>query len=264
MLHFIRMVIQLRFYFSILCVLIFIQSAPVYAIDYFDTKITDDEKAVFAFLRKGDVIPDYEALVKSGHIYRNTPLKYRDEILLQEELRLGRGYSEFNPDQHFLNVELPVYVKFLTKDSGEHIVVFSLYDGGGPDKAPIFDYPYTHDQKILLLVDDIMTFAKLPVPDEQYGAIKDKARASEGEWFRSLLVMRVRVYKADSKMPQRVENEMGWVMYGKIAHIRCMLPPSYSGEVVLWDWVAPWHEATYKEETMPEDKKYPHPFDLFK
>ena len=23
-------------------------------------------------------------------------------------------------------------------------------------------------------------------------------------------------------------------------------------------------EATYKEETMPEDKKYPHPFDLFK
>ncbi len=251
---------KIVFVFS--CLILF-QAMPARAIDYFDTKITDNEKVVFAYFRLGNIVPKYDEWIKDGYIYRGTPENFRDDIFLQEQLRLGRGYSEFDPKVNVLRVKAPIFVKFSTSDVGAHYVSF-VFSHDDESYIPTFNFPYIDDQKIFMVIRQVENFSHLPVPSGQYDIIKNKVRASEDQWFQAVLDIKVRATRVETKSPKYKDGVMGWPMYGEIAHIRCMLPPRYDGEVILWDWVAPWYEQTYKEEIMPDDKKYPHPFDPHK
>ncbi|MGH1456261.1 MAG: hypothetical protein ACRBDI_05735 [Alphaproteobacteria bacterium] len=254
---------KIKLLFCLSLALVVFQAPAVFAIDYFETKISEEEKVIIAFFRAANIAPDYDRWIKLGDAYLGTPKRLRDDFFLEEQLRLGRGYAAFDKDKDFLEITAPVIAKLVTNDDdAEARIQFSFFQSK-ENYTPSFDFRYVKNEVISLIVNRLAVFSDLPVSGEKLDTMRSKV-PMENDWFGVDLVMKVQVASADYEKPRDDRGILQWVMVGEIAYIKCIFKERHDSEFVLWDYVAPWYENAYNEENMPEEEKYPHPFDLYK
>lgn len=230
------------------------------AVEYKE-RITPKERAVFSFFRKAGRAPDYDFWIKSSGMFSGVSDKNRASYILDETLRLGRGYSSYDEDEDLLELTIYVIAKYIsaTEDAKPRIT-FEFFQ---TEEAyvPTFSYPYGEDA-ITLIIDRLAVFANIPLDEDHSEAILSKVPYKD-EYFDAKLVIHVRVSSADINRPIIVDDVTQWMMVGEVAYLECEAVNG-ADDHLLWDYVAPWYVGILEKKNMPEEEKYPHPYDLFK
>ncbi len=247
--------------------LVFILAVSSYAqekITENDLKISQKEKAVLGFFRLAGVAPDYETWIKAGNGYQEIENdKEKQKFLIAESLRLGQNYSLYNPAKELLEFNTEVIASYSAPRDGKSAFFHFKFPDQTEDFIPVFEFPYG-DNSIALVLNRFAEFSTLPLTLEQFEKIS-KAMPYEDEEYSAKLSLEVRLTQADMEKPIIRQGRYQWMMLGEIAHIRCqIIDPTTLRLSKLWDYVAPWYEKEYYVQTIPEEQKYPHPYDLFK
>ncbi len=247
----------------LLCSLLFFSISTYANTSLNHVNITQKEKAVFAFFRALGAAPDYEYWITSGSRYKSLPENKKESYLLNETLRLGRGFSSFNADKDLLELKIDVYAKYVSPKNGdEPRILFDFLDRSD-SYTPTFNYPYG-DEILSLIINRLAIFSNMKLNDKQNRAILKKIPYKDEE-FDAKLTIRTRVHKANYKTPISKDPVVQWMMVGEVGYIKCETISYNMGEKqLLWDYVAPWYEEIFRLQNMKEEEKYPHPFDLFK
>ena len=252
---------------TILIVLILLMCMPfstVQAGNYKEKKITQTEKGVFAFFDAIHSVPDYEFWITSGRTYQAAPENLKEDYLLQETLRLGRGFGQFSENEELLEIKVDVLAKYISpKEDKPPRMTFRFFN---QDEAyiPSFEYAYGQD-KISLVINQFAIFSDIPLDDVQSEAVLGKIPYEDDD-FDATLTIHVKASEQSSSNYTMVKDGRKWLMVGEIAYLKCVYQDYASGgeEFALWDYVAPWYEETMAQKLIPEEEKYPHPYDLFK
>ena len=233
------------------------------ASEYFSTVIYPEDKAVFAFFRAAKSAPDFDTWIKNGERYKASPKENRKTFLIKEKLRLGYGFGRYDNNTDLLELKINVLVKYIPKtETDQPRIVFSI-PSLGQDEVPTFNYPYG-DDFISLIVKKLQLFSNLQLNEIQNNSLVKKV-PYENDIFDATLKVNVRIDKADTDKPIEIGKINQWVMLGRIAYLKCDIDQHYNGsEYTLWDYIAPWYEEEFRIKNMPEELKYPHPYDLLK
>ena len=226
-----------------------------------EKQTTPKERAVFAFFRAAGTAPDYDFWIKSSSRYNAMPENHKNAYMLDEMLRLGRGYSAYDPNENMLELKINVIVKYISGEEDEPPRI--TFDFFQVDEAyvPTFAYPYGEDV-ISLIIDRLAAFSNVRLDEAQNATLLPKIPYVD-EYFDAKLIVHVRVSRAETKKPIITNGVRQWLMIGDVAHLKCEV--GYMGrDRLLWDFVAPWYEEALEEKNKPEESKYPHPYDLFK
>lgn len=228
-----------------------------------ETKVTPKEKAVFAFFRAANTPVDYDFWIKTNKSFQAFSEKEQREIFLREQMRLGRGYGHYDVEKEPLKITVDIVAKYVPpEDDNPARIEFRLFSVRG-DSIPTFNYPFG-DGIISLIINKLDRFKSLELSEAENEAVLSKLPYTDDE-FDAHLEVEVRVTGADYEKPVETNGKFQWIMTGDIAYIKCEVGSYYTAEeVLIWDYLAPWFEETYKERLIPDEAKYPHPYDLFK
>lgn len=237
---------------------------PSSAQDYFDTKITPQEQAVFAFFRASGDAPDYDFWIKSKSSFLSLGKKAREDYFVREMLRLGRGYGMYDLDTDVLEIKTNVVVRYIEAEEDKPARLSFRFFGLGSEDVPTFDYRFGSGY-VYLIIDQLNYFSDLKLTPEQDKAVREKIPYLDDE-FDAEVVVHVRASEADYDTPViELNGTLKWPMLGKIAYIKCVVDSYYTQQThTLWDYLAPWYEEQFRIKNMPKEEKYPHPYDLFK
>ncbi|PCJ01770.1 MAG: hypothetical protein COB14_03420 [Alphaproteobacteria bacterium] len=228
----------------------------------YEEKITPKERAVFAFFRAAGTAPDYDFWIKSNSIFKGMPEKHQSSYVLDETLRLGRGYSAYNEDEDLLVLTINVIAKYISTIDGEQPrIVFEFFQAEEA-YVPTFSYPYGVDV-VTLIISRLAAFAGVSLNEDQNNSLLSKIPYKD-DYFDAKIVVHVRISSADTKKSMIVDDVKQWFMIGEIAYLKCEVAGFMGKDRLLWDYVAPWYKEMFEQKNMPEEAKYPHPYDLFK
>lgn len=250
----------LTVFFCTLCL-----SASFAQNNIFSTEITQREKAIFAFFRAGNTSPDFEKWITESSLYKTAPENKKQDILIQEQLRLGRGFSYFSIEKDLLEIEIPVTAKYIPpEDDKQARFYFTFPDQYEENYVPVFSYPYGQDT-VSMIINRLAAFSNFPLTQKQFEIISERM-TRQSEDFDAILVAHVKISSADHKKPYPKRGGGNqWVMVGELGYLSCEINNFFgSKRNQLWDYLAPWYEEAFKIKNMPDEEKYPHPYDLFK
>ncbi len=245
----------------LLCLSIIVPQSK--AESYFETVIYPEEKAVFSFYRATEEAPNFDTWIINSDRYLASPKDNRKRFLLKEKLRLGRGFGLYDHKKNLLEMSLDVFVKYIpATEEDKPRVVFEIQNIG-TDVTPTFNYPYGKDI-VSLVIESLLLFSNIELNKIQNESLLKKI-PYEGDVFDGTLNISIRIKNADIKNPIKLgKKKHQWMMLGEIAYLKCNVDEHYSGEeYTLWDYIAPWYEEEFRIKNMPEEDKYPHPYDLF-
>ena len=230
-----------------------------------DFKITQKEKAVLGFFRLAGMAPDYESWIKAGPKYKSFPDKSKEktDFLIEETLRLGQGYSNFNPAKTLLEFNTLVITTYTPPTGNKPALFHFKFPSQTEDYIPVFEYPYG-DNSIALVLNKFADFSTIKLTDDQYE--KDlKTMPYQDEEYTARLFIEVKLIKSDLERPIVHQNIYQWMMLGEVVYMRCqIIDPTNMGQTKLWEYISPWYEKEMRSKNMSEEEKYPHPYDLFK
>ena len=253
-----------KFFFFICGMVVFMvcfSKGAACAVEY-EKRTTPRERAVFAFFRNVGISPDYDFWIRTSDHFKSVGESRINSYVLNESLRLGRGYSAYDEEQDLLELSIKVLVKYMPETETEKPrITFAFFDA---DEAyvPTFSYAYGEDV-ISLIIDRLAAFANVTLGESQNEKVLNKI-PYEDEHFEAKLTVHVRVRGADNEKPIVVDKVKQWIMVGDIAYLKCEVLGHMGHEKMLWDYVAPWHEKLFEMKKISDELKYPHPYDLFK
>ncbi len=228
----------------------------------YNEKTNPRERAVFAFFRNVGMSPDYDFWIRTGDNFQLINESRQNSYVLNEILRLGRGYSAFDEELDLLELSINVLVKYIPEtETDQPRITFAFFDA---DEAyvPTFSYAYGEDV-ISLIIDKLARFSDVKLGDQQNRKVLNKI-PFEDDFFNAKLTVSVRVKSANYKKPVIVDKIKQWIMVGDIAYLKCEVEGRMGYKQMLWDYVAPWHEDLFEKQKQSDELKYPHPYDLFK
>lgn len=249
---------------SIALVVVMIMASPLHAEgEYFSTEITANERALFAFFRASGIAPNYEYWIKSQPGFDQLSPEKQEAYLVKEMMRLGRGYGHFNLQEDILIIHTRVRSKFIPATEDSQAKMVFEFPSVEKNYVPSFDFQYG-DRTVSLLINNLAAFSDIEMKDNQAKAVRKRAPFI-GTFFDTDLEIHLRIADASTDKIIDQFDEKRWVMIGNVAYIKCS-PITVHGNIgdQLWDYVAPWYEEEYRIKNMPEEEKYPHPYDLFK
>lgn len=254
---------------TILSMLVFVVTiaaiSPAYAQkdNYFSTKISPEEQAVFAFFRASGDAPDYDFWITSKREYQNLSEAKQEDYLVKEIMRLGHGYGMYDLNTDLLEIKVNVISRYIAAKDGEPArIVYRLLniDDG---VTPTFNYRFGSGF-ISMIIARLDFFSDVELTPEKDKILREKIPYEDDE-FDTTLEIHIRIMEADFKNVDESDGIKQWSMVGEIAYIKCEVDSYYTRQsYILWDYVAPWHEDAFRIKNMPEEEKYPHPYDLFK
>lgn len=225
---------------------------------------TQREKGVFAFFALGNGPPDFESWITSSDEYVQVTAKEREEYLINQSIRLGTGYGLFDPTKDVLNIETVVSVHYVAPRGDKPGRIYFQFPNQEADYIPTFSYPYIKDQWVSLIINKLALFADLQLTPEHYATVIDHL-FYENQEYEAVLTINVRPMEADHSKPIKIGTIKQWIMIGEIAYMKCEVDSDKTGRrQQIWDYVAPWYAEEHRLKNLPEDMKYPHPFDLKK
>lgn len=235
----------------------------------FSTEITGEERAVFAYFRLKGTAPDYEEWVLSSASYKETPKEQQKKFFIRENLRLGYGYGNFDINKDVLEISTEVYARLIppSEDKGA-VFEFRFPNLDSRYEIPSFSFPYGKHE-VTLIVEELEGFADMRLSGTQFESIKKKVPKTDEEFMTTIEVhvrpSSIEENEDDLSKPRSDRGGEVFLMGGDVAYLKCRIDDFFSGkELKIWDYVAEWYEAEYREKTMPEEQKYPHPYDALK
>tara|TARA_R110001592_G_scaffold3525_8_gene19863 strand:- start:27749 stop:28522 length:774 start_codon:yes stop_codon:yes gene_type:complete len=236
---------------------------PVHADEYFDTKITPEEQAIFAFFRASGDAPDYDYWIESQRAYQELSESKQEDYLIKEMMRLGHGYGMYDQNTDLLEIKVNVLSRYVPAQDGKKAHITYRFLNLDKDATPSFNYRFGIGF-ISMVINRLDFFSDVELTPEKDRAIREKVPYEDDE-FDATLQIRVRVSEADYDSVVENDGVKQWIMMGDIAYIKCEVDSYYTHQsYILWDYVAPWYEEAFRIQNMPEEQKYPHPYDLFK
>lgn len=253
-------------FFYLLCFVFVLVGSQRYshANGFFDTTITPQERAVFAFFRAAEIPPDYDFWITTTKTYEEISSdKKKEDYMIKQMVRLGRGYGEFDVNKDLLELKTNIVSRYYPATEDEPARIKFKFFGLGSGNTPTFNYPFGSGY-LSLILNKLDFFSDLELSEEEDKGVKEQV-PYEGDDFDATLYIHAKVERADYENKILQNNRFIWPMFGKIGFIKCVHKSSYYGtEKVLWEYLAPWYEEEYNLANMPEEQKYPHPYDLFK
>ena len=251
------------FFNAFIFLTIFVIAGPAYSDEYFSTKITPEEQAVFAFFRASGEAPDYEFWIKSKNEYQTLPEKKKEDYLVKEIMRLGHGYGMYDLDTDLIEIKVNTLSKYHKAEDGKDAYITYRFLNIAEGITPTFNYKLGTGY-ISMIIDRLDFFSNVELTPEKDEVIRGKIPYEDDE-FDTVLEIHVRISNADYSNVIEEDGIKQWIMMGEIAYIKCEVDSYYTQQTyILWDYVAPWHEEPFRIKNMPEEQKYPHPYDLFK
>lgn len=231
---------------------------------YFDTTITPEERAVFAFFRAAEVPPDYDFWLKSTPAFEELKSdKQKEDYMIKEMLRLGRGYGEFDVNKDLLELKTNIISRYHPASDTKPARITFRFFALTSNNTPTFNYSFGSGA-LSLILNRLDYFSDLKLSEAEDAGVSQKVPYANDD-FDATLFIHARVERADYENKILQGSRFIWPMFGKIGFIKCVYKSPYTQkEEVLWDYLAPWYEEQYNLANMPEEQKYPHPYDLFK
>lgn len=226
-------------------------------------KFSAQENAVFAFFRAANTPPDYDFWIKSSWQYETRDKSEQQRYLINEMLRLGRGFGDYDHTKDVIVLYVDAMTQFHPAKDGEKARISFRLNGVRGNEIPTFDFPFG-DGYISLIIRNLDKFRDLPLSEEKAKAISKMVPYDDDE-FNTTMEVHVQVKDAEYGDPIKVNGRFKWLMGGEVAYIKCDVDDFFAGiNKMLWDYVAPWYQEQYDIVNAPEVEQYPHPYDLFK
>lgn len=227
-------------------------------------KTTGEEQAIFAYFKLLNKSPDYERWISFNPTYKALSGKKQEKFLIQENLRLGRGFGLYDIEHDPLIITIDVNAQILppTEDAPAKFNMEFLGVNIDDNQLPSFAFPYGSEEQIVLVVFELAKLSGITLNAKQFASISEKTDEFNS-FFPAKLTLHIRPHEADGETPvQSHDDQLLWLMSGKIAYMRCSFDDLRSREYdkQLWDYVAPWYKDIYDEKNIPEEEKYPDPF----
>lgn len=204
-------------------------SAPAMA----QLKVSEEEKAVFAFFKLADHVPNYESWVNTMPSYLQADPDMKEDIYHLEKTRLKWGFGTYDETEDFLQIQTEAEL-FLT-ETGEQTTLHFRFPGSAGEEYHYFPYHYA-DAWIALVISDLARFASLPLTAEHTENIKKKLNGQTRTAVK--MKMRVRPLEADINEPLQMDNAYFWIMSGDIAYLEF---ESKETQQKLFEYTAPWY-----------------------
>ena len=204
-------------------------SAPAMA----QLKVSEEEKAVFAFFKLADHIPDYKSWVNTMPSYTQAEPDMKEDIYHLEETRLKWGFGTYDETEDFLKIQTEA--ELILNQDGEKTMLHFRFPGSAGEEYPYFPYPYA-EAWIALVISDLAHFASLPLSAEHAENIKKKLGGQTHTPVK--MKMRVRPLEADINEPLQMDGSYFWIMSGDIAFLE------FEGKETqqkLFEYTAPWY-----------------------
>lgn len=227
-------------------------------------KLSENEKGVVGFFRIAGVAPDYEAWITATAAYNAIEdEKAREKFLVSESIRLGQGYSQFDPSQSFLKFSTDVIARYTEPADGKPGEFSFTFPEQEDNYTPVFPYPYGKNF-IVLVINKFHEFSKLPLGQAEMEKVRRLMPYADEEYM-AKLNLEVKLIRADYENPVVRNNIAQYMMLGDVAFISCeIVDPTSMRRTKAWEYVAPWYEEDFRLKNTPEEERYPHPYDLFK
>ena len=159
--------IKSKYFVVHLCALVIIASYSFCSFAFAAEQVDEEkptvfELAVFGFFRAADKAPDYERWIKSYSNYQTLDEFQQKKYLLNETLRLGRLFSNYNQEEDLLEINTDV-MALLKPPEGEENPSFSFRfpeDTKEMPFNPVFAFSYS-DDIIALRVKELSFFSEI-------------------------------------------------------------------------------------------------------
>lgn len=205
-------------------------------------RVSEEEKAVFAFFQLVKRTPNYKSWVKTLPSYKQASPETQQDIYDLEETRLKWGFGTFDHEEDFLKIRTQAELLMTTED-GQTTLHFR-FPGSSGEEYPYFPYSYA-DAWIALVVNDLGHFANLPITAEQAAQLQ---RHMKGAKILPVdMDMRVRATSGDIDTPLLMDGTYFWVMAGDIAHLD--FTPTGS-DTPIFTYSAPWYMSDTEEDIL--------------
>ncbi len=241
------------------------------AIDWQEYKITEKDKAIFAFYNVRRKKPDYDFWLKTSSKYKNMPEKNKERFLVDEMLRLGQGFSYFDNNEETINIDAPIVVRYAPPKEGteeekaEQSKLSFQFAGANSSDIPSFEFPLGRDT-VAIIANKLNFFSDLKLSEKQDTFIRSKI-AEDKDTFIAKLELSLRPTQINnSRTERKKEGGTLWIMMSEIAYIKCVIKSKDSGQdEILWDYVAPWHKQQFDAiNAKKTEAQAPHPYDIYK
>ncbi|NCT41767.1 MAG: hypothetical protein GW778_08935 [Alphaproteobacteria bacterium] len=200
--------------------------------------ITGEEKAVFAYFKLTNQIPDYEKWIKNSDPYINGRKAEKSKILTEEKERLSWGFDQYNVEKDFINLQRPIRLTTFINQDGKRVIDTRFIDDRH-NETPYFPISYGKES-IAFIVEELVNYKQIELKDEEIPKVKDYFYDSAP--YEAMINIRIRPISADAKNKLFVDYKDQWLMLGDIAYLKIEFRDEYKLEdVIVWDYNAPWY-----------------------
>lgn len=207
-------------------------------------KITESEKAVFAFKKLSGDFPDYESMIAHMKTYQNAPSSAdQREIYEENSVRLQIGWQRYNVKHDYLSIKTDIILKL--RDDTEKPTLNFKFVNTQDLIVPYFPYPFGDDW-IAVVVKNLEHFTSLTLSGEQYDSMKNIF--DPGEIYNGKLHLQLRPISTDSKAPMPIDGTNHWLMMADIAHLEFIARNPKTGKnKSLGTYQAKWYKKPENE-----------------
>ena len=200
--------------------------------------VSEEEKAVFAYLRLTDQEPDYDAWIKNTEKYQDARTQRRKQILEEEKERLDWGFGTYNARESLITIKAKIRLSTTVKEDGRRML-YTRFDDERHNETPYFPFKYGKDS-IAFIIQDLETYRAIELEPEEIPKIKEYFYDSAP--YEAEMEMRIRPLSADSNEKLFVDYKDQWLMLGDIAYLRINYYDEFKLEDMnVWDYNAPWY-----------------------
>ncbi len=205
-------------------------------------QITEDEKAIIAYLKLTDKKPDYDAWIKNTEKYKGASQYAQANILKEEKERLEWGFTSYNTEEELITIKAKIRISTALVADNKR-VIYTRFVDDRHNETPYFPYIYGVDS-IAFIIQELENFQTLNVKPKEVPLVKQYLHDSTP--YEAEIEMRIKPISADKKAKLLVDYKEQWLMLGEIAYLKINYYDTYKLQNInLWDYNAPW----YQEET---------------
>lgn len=199
------------------------------------------EDVAIAFFKTGDTAPDYDKWAKSTDEYGRTATTRVAEYLYKEKQRLMRRYTEYNPEEDFLNVRSNVEVELKAIEDKDGNITYWLYILPGAQQTVYFPYTFM-DYKLAVIPQMFETLMIHQIQKEQLDIMRNDFEGSmRGAAYLYLQLKPVRSY---IHQPYKIDGIDQWTL---LTDIVSMALRSTKNNQPFWHYGASWYSSPVTE-----------------
>jgi len=200
--------------------------------------ISDDEKAVIAYLKLTEQEPDYNAWVKNTPIYTEAHAAQKVRILEDEKARLDWGFATYDVKKDLVTIKAKIRLSTAVKEDGKRML-YTRFNDERHNEISYFPYTYGKDS-IAFIIQGLEKYQQIELSPEEIPKIKEYFHDSAP--YEAEIEMRIRPLSADAEQKLLVDYKDQWLMLGDIAYLKINHYDEFKLENInVWDYNAPWY-----------------------